>query len=99
MNKDLNGQKVYLNDWLETLVKNINKNIEVNEELKSSCKDEEKQKEYDRHILNDNKLLKKLETYKKTDSEGHVFYYFFPNELEDIMWILLENSLLGVSIA
>lgn len=99
MSKELNGQKVVLNDWLDVLIKNINKNIEVNEELRDNCKDEEKQKEYNRHVTDDNKLLDKLEKYKKTDAEGHVFYYFFPNELEAIMWVLLENSTLGVNIA
>lgn len=99
MSKELNGQKVVLNDWLDVLIKNINKNIEVNSDLRNNCEDEEKQKEYARHVIDDNKLLEKLEKYKKSDAEGHVFFYFFPNELESIMWVLLENSALGVNIA
>lgn len=95
----MDGRKVYLNDWLEILLKNINKNIEVNEELRDNCEDEKAKEKYDQHVIEDNKLLQKLDTYKKTDVEGHIFYYFFPNELESIMWILLENSCLGVSIA
>ena len=42
-------------------------------------------------IDRNNRLLDKLEKYKKTNKDGETYYYFYQRELKDLVWILLEN--------
>ena len=87
MNLKEKGRKVYLNDWLEELYLNIDKNIKLNTSMYEKTNNEN----YKRYVNRDNNLKNKLDTYKKIE-EDKVYYYFFPGELVDIMWILLENN-------
>lgn len=89
----LDGRKVYLNDWLEDLIFNIDLNIKINTEIYDKINDNECKK----YIERDNKLKEKLEQYKKTDENNKVYFYFFPSELETIMWIFLENYCKGTN--
>lgn len=86
MNNKLTGKKMYLDNWLDVLIKNINYNTEINNKFI------DKSEEYKKFIERNNKLLKKLDTYKKEEPDGRVYFYFFPNELITMVWILLENS-------
>lgn len=86
----MDGRKIYLNDWLKELIKNINYNIEKNKE----CYELKFDDDYLKCVSRDEKLLEKMDKYKKTDEKGNVYFYFFPNELETILWIFLENSIL-----
>lgn len=91
----LDGRKIYISeDWLEELIKNINLNIKINEDITKNDSSIDRTQQID----DNKKLIEKLDKYKKNDSEGYTFYYLFPNELESIFWILLENnSVFGVS--
>lgn len=85
----LDGRKVYINeDWLEALKENINDNIKFNKIIMENNPETNRTKEIDDAEY----LMKKLDMYKKIDSENRIYYYLFPNELELIMWILLENT-------
>jgi len=85
----LDGRKVYINeDWLEALKENINDNIKFNKIIMENNPEVNRTKEIDDAEY----LLKKLDMYKKIDGENRIHYYLFPNELELIMWILLENT-------
>lgn len=78
----MDGRKISLgNDWNDFLIKIINTNIKQNE-----LTEETKQ-----YVNRNKKLLNKMEKYKKINDKGEVYYYFFSNELEDIIWILLES--------
>lgn len=85
----LNGRKIYFGDWLDQLKYSIYTNIEISEVLKETKKD--KKEYFEERIRICNKLIDKIEKYAKEDEIGE-YMYMFPNELEDIMWILLENS-------
>ena len=37
------------------------------------------------------RILDKLDKYKKKDENDNVFYYFYIRELRDLFWILLED--------
>ncbi len=84
----LNGRKIYLDGWLNILINNINYNTNINNQLYNQTKKKECQKYIDRNT----KLIDKINKYKKIDNSGRVYFYFFPSELETIMWIMLENS-------
>lgn len=84
----LNGRKVYLDGWLNILINNINYNTNINNQLYNQTK----KKEYQKYIDRNTKLINKINKYKKIDSSGRVYFYFFPSELETIMWIMLENN-------
>lgn len=87
MNLKESGRKVYLNEWLEVLYFNIDRNIKINEEIFEKTENEF----YQSCVERDKNLKEKLDTYKKFDGD-EIYYYFFPRELVDIMWILLENN-------
>ena len=88
----MDGRKVYLNDWLEEMIKYINFNIKMNKRYAEM----HPEGNYLSYVSRDEKLLDKIEKYKKVDSEGHIYFYFFPNELESLMWVMMENvTLLG----
>lgn len=85
----MDGRKIYFCDDWERMIKLININTQV---LKLSKK-EEKTDKYDDYIERNEKIVEKLNKYKKVDSNGKIYLYVFPNELEDIMWILYENNI------
>lgn len=85
----LDGRKIYIDEeWLGELIKNINLNIKINEDIMKNDSSIDRTRQID----DNKKLIVKLDKYKKIDSEGYTFYHFFPNELEAIFWILLENN-------
>lgn len=84
----MDGRKVYLNEWLSELIKNINKNIEINKKMDELNPNSG----YLSYVDRDQNLLDKIDKYKKTDADGNVYFYFFPNELENMLWVFLENS-------
>lgn len=86
----LDGRKIYMSEeWLDLLKRNINYNIEVNKAIM----EEDSSDTYSQEINDAEYMLKKLDKYKKVDSENNIYFYLFPNELEYIMRILLQNSL------
>lgn len=85
----LDGRKIYIaEDWINSLILNIEENIRINISIMENNPDKNRAKEIDDAQY----MIKKLNKYKKVDSEGKTYYYLFPNELELIMWILLENN-------
>lgn len=88
MNNYEKGKKVYLNDWLLDLYLNIEQNISLNTLMFNKSNDVV----YQRYIDRDIKLKNKLDTYKKIDTEGNTYFYFFSSELIDFLWIFLENN-------
>lgn len=88
----MDGRKVYVNDWLEEIIADINFNMKINKEYAEKYPDGN----YLSYVYRDEKLLDKIEKYKKVDNEGHIYFYFFPNELESLMWVMIENiTLMG----
>lgn len=84
----MDGRKIYFNDWLEVLIDNINENIKIRKKLMETSED----KDYHRYYIDrEEKLLEKIDMYKKTDEDGNVYLWLFPRELEDISWLLLQN--------
>lgn len=83
----MDGRKVYVNNWLEVIIKDIKYNIENNKKHADLYQD----RTYLRYVDRDERLLNKLDKYKKVDNEGHIYFYFFPNELDDLMWVMAEN--------
>lgn len=83
----MDGRKVYVNNWLEVIIKDIKYNIENNKKYADLYQD----RTYLRYVDRDERLLNKLDKYKKVDNEGHIYFYFFPNELDDLMWVMAEN--------
>ena len=86
----MDGRKVYVTDSLDELIESIKFNLKNTNDLAEA----NPEKDYRRYISRDENLLKKIDTYKKTDSNGGIYFYFFPKELEDLMWLLLENNIL-----
>jgi len=89
MSYNLDGRKIYFNDDYDLLIKMINLNTLMTEKKN----EDNNTNKYDRYISRNNKIINKLKTYKKTDKDNNIFLYLFPNELEDIMWILFENNI------
>lgn len=87
----MKGRKIYFNKDYDYLIKMIDLNTEV---MKIYEKNENSNK-YNRYIHRNEKIIGKLKTYKKVDENNNTFLYLFPNELEDIMWILFENNLVS----
>ncbi|MDD4188396.1 MAG: hypothetical protein PHX04_06580 [Bacilli bacterium] len=80
-------QKVLLNNgWYEKLLKEI----EINNTNISAMSKEESEFYLERN----NRIESKLEKFKKINNNNEIYYYFFPRELRDLFWILLENSIL-----
>ena len=85
----LDGRKIYISEgWIESLILNLEENIRINISIMKNNPGENRAKEIDDAQY----MIKKLHKYKKTDSNGKTYYYLFPNELELIMWFLLENN-------
>lgn len=82
----MDGRKVYLWEWYDTL----KKAIELNTSMIDYIYSEESAEKYK---YRNEKLLEKLDKYKKVDENGNIYLYFFSSELEDFMWVLLENML------
>ncbi len=87
MEKKFQSQKVMLdNGWYDELIKAV----DLNSNAVSDSSDENA-----KAILERNKRIQeKLDKYKKVDDKNEVYYYFFPRELKDLFWILLENSVI-----
>lgn len=87
MEKKFQTQKVVLdNGWYDELIKAV----DLNSNVISDPTDENS-----KVVLERNKRIKeKLDKYKKVDDNNEVYYYFFPRELKDLFWILLENSVI-----
>ena len=87
MEKKFQTQKVVLdNGWYDELIKAV----DLNSNVISDPTDENS-----KVVLERNKRIKeKLDKYKKVDDKNEVYYYFFPRELKDLFWILLENSVI-----
>lgn len=85
----MDGRKVYIGDWVELLIKDLYINIDLNKKLAEKHNDNR----FLEYAERDEKLLDKLDKYKKVTDKGLIYYYFFPNELEDFLWMLLENDL------
>lgn len=86
----MDGRKIYFNDWLDVLIDSIEQNTDNHHLLKEYTKETEK---CEKRILENKKLIEKINKYKKTDSDGNTYLFLFPNELEEIMWIFLENKI------
>ena len=80
-------QKIVLDGiWYDELIKAIEKNSD-NVQI---IPDESSKKA----ILDRNqRILDKLNKYKKVDKDNSVYYYFYMRELRDLFWILLENNI------
>ncbi len=84
-----NGRKIYMSEeWLNVLKENITLNKNILEHTGYN-----RIREYE--IEECENLLLKLDKYLKTDEDNNTYFYFFPNELETIMWLLLENSVVS----
>lgn len=84
MEKNYQSQKVILNDsWYDELLKAVDFNNNNTSNLSE---------ENEKVILERNKRIQdKLDKFKKVSDKNEVYYYFFPRELKDLFWILLEN--------
>ena len=82
----MDGRKVYLCEWYDTLKKAIELNTSMIDYIYSV-------ESVEKYKYRNDKLLEKLDKYKKVDEDGNIYFYFFPSELEDFMWALLENML------
>ena len=84
-NNNYQTQKIILNDgWYDELLKAV----EENSELASNLSEESQKVIIDRNT----RIKEKLDKYKKVNDKKEVYYYFFPRELRDLFWILLENN-------
>ena len=83
MEQKFQTQKIILDgNWYEELINSINENNSRAEILPEESK---------KVILDRNqRILDKLDKYKKKDENDNVFYYFI-RELRDLFWILLED--------
>ncbi len=84
MEQKFQTQKIILDgNWYEELINSINENNSRAEILPEESK---------KVILDRNqRILDKLDKYKKKDENDNVFYYFYIRELRDLFWILLED--------
>lgn len=83
-NNTYHTQKIVLDgSWYDDLLNEINNNSN-NAEILS---DESKKVILDRN----QRILDKLDKYKKLDKDNNIYYYFYLRELKDLFWILLEN--------
>lgn len=77
-------QKIILDgDWHNILLDSIEKNNE-----RANCLPEESKKVI---IDRNQRILDKLDKYKKLDENNTIYYYFYLRELRDLFWILIED--------
>lgn len=79
-----NTQQIVLNNGFDDV---LFKAIQENSKNASILTDEQAKVIIDRN----DRLQAKLDKYKRINDKDEVYYYFFPRELKDIVWILLEN--------
>lgn len=77
-------QKIVLNDgWYDELINAL----KDNNDTASNLPEESRKVVIDRN----QRIIDKLDKYKKINENNEIYYYFYSRELKDLFWILLEN--------
>lgn len=85
----MDGRRIFFNDWLNVLEEMIEQNMNFSKEVFEVTQNET----FEDYVTRDENLLEKIKKYQKTDEEGRLYMWLFPRELEDIMWVALENRI------